>query len=143
MESADEQVSHIDSGDVGEVSTSPQITNRGSSRGATLSSARSDSLIVGSCGVDTILSNVGKPRYVCNTSNSAVEYRECTVVAARLIGATLGVSGAGSTEELEEEDVEENAGGVAELEGGVKFCRSSSDREDVRDNRDIRATFGR
>ena len=121
------------------VSTSPQMTNRGSSRGATLSSARSDSRIVGSCGVDTILSSVGNPRYVCNTSNSAVEYRECTVVAARLIGAAL-VSG--NTEETEG-DAEDKTGGVAESDGGVKFCGSSSDKEDVRDSRDTRATFGR
>ena len=122
-------------------STSAQITNRGSSRGATLSSARSDRRIIVSWGEDMILSSVGSPRYVCRTSNSAVEYRECSVVAARLTGTALGGSGIGGIGETDEAD--ELMGGVLAPGGGVCVRASSESEVPASERRDIRAMRGR
>ena len=90
---------------------------------------------------DTNLSSVGSPRYVWRTSNSAVEYRECRVVAARLSCVEGGPSETPDTEDAEE--AEDETGGVDEPGGGVRLRGSSSDELPVSERRDMRAIRGR
>lgn len=104
---------------------SPQRTNRGSSRGAALSSVRSDILIVVSPAESgNKRSKRGRPRYVCSTSNTSGEYRECMLVSGS--GASAGSDGGISESSPKGETAAGRGGGDGESASSNSGVKSAS-----------------